>query len=188
MGGISDPVSTLPVSTCRGGVGGYSEVVTIVVTLLLLGVVLLMLETVLPGMIAGILGAVCLAAGVVRGFLVFGPQTGSYILLGVALGLIVGTALWLKYFPETPFARVFISERTVGDLKADKPELVGQTGTALTNLRPSGMAVIGGHRVDVVTEGGMIERGAEVKVVGTEGLRVVVRALAPVSASLAETN
>ena len=50
------------------------------------------------------------------------------------------------------------------------------------------MAVIGGHRVDVVTEGGMIERGAEVKVVGTEGLRVVVRALAPVSASLAETN
>ena len=79
---------------------------TIVVTLLLLGVVLLMLETVLPGMIAGILGAVCLAAGVVRGFLVFGPQTGSYILLGVALGLIVGTALWLKYFPETPFARV----------------------------------------------------------------------------------
>ena len=138
------------------GRGAILRGVTVVVTLLLVGVVLLMLETVLPGMIAGILGAVCLAAGAVQGFVVFGPQTGSYILLGVALGLIVGTALWLKYFPETPLARVFISERIVGDLKADKPELIGQTGTALTNLRPSGMAVIGGQRVDVVTEGGMI--------------------------------
>jgi membrane-bound ClpP family serine protease len=31
--------------------------------------------------------------------------------------------------------------------------------------------------VDVVTEGAMIERGTPIKVVATEGLRVVVRAV-----------
>jgi membrane-bound ClpP family serine protease len=38
------------------------------------------------------------------------------------------------------------------------------------------MALIDGHRVDVVTEGGMIEKGAAIKVVATEGMRTVVRA------------
>jgi len=35
---------------------------------------------------------------------------------------------------------------------AAKPELLHQTGTALTALRPSGTALIDGKRVDVVTE------------------------------------
>jgi membrane-bound serine protease (ClpP class) len=51
------------------------------------------------------------------------------------------------------------------------------SGTALTNLRPSGTALIDGKRVDVVTNGSMIERGAEVKVIAVEGARVVVRAV-----------
>jgi membrane-bound ClpP family serine protease len=33
--------------------------------------------------------------------------------------------------------------------------------------------------VDVVTEGGLIEKGARVKVVGIEGMRVVVREALP---------
>ena len=41
----------------------------------------------------------------------------------------------------------------------ERTDLLGQSGTALTNLRPSGTATIAGRRVDVVTEGGMIERG-----------------------------
>jgi membrane-bound ClpP family serine protease len=42
-------------------------------------------------------------------------------------------------------------------------------------LRPSGTASINGRRVDVVTEGGLIERGTAVKVVAVEGARIVVR-------------
>jgi membrane-bound serine protease (ClpP class) len=58
----------------------------------------------------------------------------------------------------------------------EKPELLNQTGSALTNLRPAGTAIINDRRVDVVTEGAMIERGTPVKVVAVEGMRVVVRA------------
>ena len=60
--------------------------------------------------------------------------------------------------------------------------MLHQTGAALTLLRPSGTAVINGHRVDVVTEGAMIERNAPVQVVAVEGMRVVVRALSETSA------
>ncbi len=56
-----------------------------------------------------------------------------------------------------------------------KPELLNGTGTALTQLRPSGIADINGQRVDVVTEGDLIERGAQIKVVAVEGARIVVR-------------
>jgi len=41
-------------------------------------------------------------------------------------------------------------------------------------LRPAGMALINGRRVDVVTEGAMIERDTPVRVVAVEGMRVVV--------------
>jgi membrane-bound serine protease (ClpP class) len=148
-----------------------------VITLLVVGVILLVLETILPGMIAGIIGLLCLVAGVIQSFIVFGPQTGSYILAGVVVALIIGTMIWIKFFPQSRFGRVFTLQGTVGDIRAERPELLDQTGSALTRLRPSGTAIINGRRVDVVTEGGMIDRNTPVKVVAVEGMRVVVRAL-----------
>lgn len=147
-----------------------------VLTLILVGAALLLVETLLPGLIAGILGVLCLAGGVVLSYWSFGPDRGNWVLLGVVVGLVAGTGVWLKYFPQTRIAKMFISQRTVGDLNVGKPELVGQVGVAHTNLRPSGTAVIQGQRVDVVTEGPMIERGSTLKVVAVEGMRVVVRA------------
>ena len=146
-----------------------------VVVLLIVGVVLLLLETVLPGAIAGIIGFLCLVAAIIVSYSQFGIQTGNFVLLGVALALTIGAIAWMQIFPNSALARPFISKRTIGNVDAEKPELLGQTGTAYTNLRPSGTAIIGGKRVDVVTEGDMIERGASLKVIGIEGLRVVVR-------------
>lgn len=148
-----------------------------VVTLILVGAALLLLETVLPGMIAGLIGFGCLVAGVALAYMNFDARTGNLVLMLVVSGLVAGTLCWMKFFPESRLARVFISQKTVGDIGAEKPELLDQTGTALTTLRPSGTAVIDGRRVDVVTEGSLIERGATVKVVAVEGMRVIVRAV-----------
>jgi membrane-bound serine protease (ClpP class) len=60
-------------------------------------------------------------------------------------------------------------------LGVEQSSLLGSTGVALTQLRPSGMASINGQRVDVVAETGLIERGTPIKVVQVEGVRVVVR-------------
>jgi membrane-bound serine protease (ClpP class) len=153
----------------------------LVITLFVAGAILLVLETILPGMIAGSIGLLCVLVGVIQSFIVFGPETGSYILAAVVVVLILGTMAWFRYFPETRLARMFASESTVGDIHTERPELLHQTGSALTPLRPSGTAVINGRRVDVVTEGGMIARHTPIKVVAVEGMRVVVRALSETS-------
>ena len=147
----------------------------LVITLLLVGAILLLLETVLPGMIAGIVGGCCLIAGVIMGYVEFGVSTGTWILFATVVVLVAGFGVWARYFPESRFGRAFISKGVTGDIRTEKPELLHQTGTAFTQLRPSGTALINGQRVDVVTEGSLIEKGASIKVVAIEGMRVVVR-------------
>jgi membrane-bound serine protease (ClpP class) len=148
----------------------------LVIVLLVMGAVLLLLETLLPGMVAGVAGLVCLAAGSALAYSRFGFETGNAVLLGVLVVLAAGSVLWIKYFPTSPLARPFISHRIIGDINAQKPELLHERGVAQSPLRPSGVAIINGARVDVITEGAMIEPGTPVKVVGIEGIRVVVRA------------
>ena len=142
---------------------------------LVLGAVLLFLETLLPGMVAGIIGSLCLVAAVILAYQSFGYQTGNLVLGVVMVGLALGVFGWLKFFPESRIANRFISRSAGGELGVAKPELLHCTGVALTQLRPSGAAVFSGKRVDVVTQGGVIDRGASVKVVEVEGVRVVVR-------------
>jgi membrane-bound ClpP family serine protease len=148
-----------------------------VVTLILAGMVLLFLETVLPGMIAGLAGLACMAAAIFKAYSDFGAATGTWVLLSVCGILVAGACLWLRYFPHSRFARRFTSQRTIGDIDAAQPELLHRDGTAFTTLRPCGTALIDGRRVDVVTEGGLVERGRQIKVVAIEGMRVVVRAV-----------
>ena len=147
----------------------------LILILLAAGALLLFAESVLPGMIAGLAGACRLIAAVVEGYVRFGARTGNLILFGVLAGLVFGFWLWLKYFPNSRMAKVFISRKVVGEIGTEKPELLDQTGTALSALRPAGTAVINGKRVDVVTEGQMIDPGAPVRVIAVEGMRVVVR-------------
>ena len=148
---------------------------TLIIALLVLGAILMFLEIFLPGLVTGILGFLCWVAAVILSYQEFGFQTGNLVLGGVLVGLVIGVFCWLKFFPESRIAGLFISRGTVGELGVTRPELLHCTGVAITQLRPSGMALINGKRVDVVTEGTLVDRGAPIKVVAVEGLRVVVR-------------
>lgn len=156
---------------------GFSDSagMAMIIALLVIGVLLLLLETVLPGMIAGIAGFCCLVAAVWMAYVNCGQDVGNWTLIGVLVLLLAGTVLWIRYFPQSPMARPFISHRAIQGTE-EKAELLNKTGTAFTNLRPSGTALIDGQRVDVVTEGPMISKGTPVQVVQVEGLRIVVRA------------
>ena len=150
---------------------------TLIIILLVLGAILLFLETLLPGLVTGMLGFLCLVGAVILGYRDFGFHTGNLILGGVLVGLVIGVLCWLKFFPESRMAKRFISKSAVGELGVAKPELLDRTGVTITQLRPSGTAFINGKRTDVVTEGTLIEQGASIKVVAVEGMRVVVREL-----------
>lgn len=147
----------------------------LVLTLLVAGLLLIALETVLPGLIAGIVGFVCLISGVILAFSRLGTEMGSALLMGIVAVCLVGTVVYLKFFPGSRFARRLTLTQTVGEIGTERPELVGLSGVAFTTLRPSGTALINNQPVDVVADGNLIEKGKPVRVVAVEGLRVVVR-------------
>jgi membrane-bound serine protease (ClpP class) len=151
----------------------------IIAILIAVGLALLFLETILPGLIAGALGLLSLGAAVVYAYMEFGTRAGNGALAIVFFLLAIGTILWVKFFPDSSFAKVFVSNRQIGNIDAEKPELLGQTGTALTALRPAGTCMINGKRIDVVAaDGSFVEKGTPVKVIELEGFRVVVRPVA----------
>jgi membrane-bound serine protease (ClpP class) len=151
----------------------------IIAILIAVGLALLFLETILPGLIAGALGLLSLGAAIVYGYMEFGSRTGNSALAIVLLLLCVGTVLWVKFFPDSAVAKVFVSDRQIGNIHAEKPELLDQTGMTLTALRPAGTCLINGKRIDVVAaDGAFVEKGTSIKVIDIEGLRVVVRPVA----------
>ena len=52
---------------------------------------------------------------------------------------------------------------------------LGQTGTAISPLRPAGIAEFDGARVDVVSDGGFVDAGSTIEVIRVDGNRIVVR-------------
>ncbi|MCL7966346.1 MAG: nodulation protein NfeD [marine benthic group bacterium] len=156
------------------------------VLLLGAGVVLVALEIlVVPGIgVAGMLGSLAILASVTLSMVGSYPTMSEVIgALGIvaisilALGLLAFGVL--RHIPHSRgMSGIFLkrsTSRETGYLSApDMSGMVGASGMALTDLRPSGTARFGDDRVDVVTEGPWIEEGTKVKVVraGVSGLVV----------------
>lgn len=153
-----------------------------------LGFLMLAAEVFVPGMVIGTLGLLSLAASVVVGYAGFGPMAGTLLLAGVSVVTLVGFVAWMKMFPSTPIGRrIMLSrqlERGESTAASAAESIVGMEGEATSPLRPSGMARIGGHRVDVVAESRFVEPGERVVVVAQRDLRIIVRPLEDPPASV----
>lgn len=143
-----------------------------------IGLMLLAIEVIVPGGILGVMGGLSLLVAIGAGFFAFGPQGG--LLAAVSL-IVFGSVLfgvWLRIFPLTPMGRVLTLRKDGQDFKAAHAEpaiVVGLAGSALSDLRPAGLALLNGHRTDVISESGYVVAGTPVKVVKVEGNHIVVR-------------
>ncbi|MDR2732567.1 MAG: ATP-dependent Clp protease proteolytic subunit [Fibromonadaceae bacterium] len=163
--------------------------------LLCLGVVLMLLEIfILPGMmICGALGIICFIAALAMSFDIsslpdFAPEFGFlsgwqygliYIMLCAILALslpIFASRYLVPILPEalTPINKTDLSaahspvEAFVEEIKT------GDTGLALTDLRPSGHAKFGNKMFDAQSRSDFIEAGSAVKVEFVEAGKVWV--------------
>ncbi|HEY5793229.1 MAG TPA: NfeD family protein, partial [Chthoniobacterales bacterium] len=109
----------------------------------------------------------------------------AMIQFSIALVLTVfAGSLLARYFPSLPFFRRFLLTAAspgggsipvpVAALERRLPEL-GETGRAVSILRPSGRAVFGDDELDVMTDGEFIEPGAAVVLERREGAQLYVR-------------
>jgi membrane-bound serine protease (ClpP class) len=166
---------------------GWEELLLVSIGVLLIGLEVF----VIPGMsVAGIGGIVALVAGL--GMTLVGAGATVSIIISalgrVAISILLamaGALLLLRVLPRLPFGRRLVLETGMpADLGyVSTPDTdrhwLGRSGTAVSPLRPAGIAEMDGVRVDVVSDGGFIEAGTPVEVTRVDGNRIVVRRRPP---------
>ncbi|MEN8149002.1 MAG: NfeD family protein [Planctomycetota bacterium] len=170
------------------------------IILFLLGVGLLAVEVfVIPGFgIPGVAGAGLIVVSLYMASMTYGlpsssrPWEGDALLSwtlsfgGSLLACFVGMLLIARFFPGTPIGKRMIlapegdpgeqgltGSGSIHGLEA--AAIVGETGTAITDLRPAGRIDVNGEPWDAVTEGDWIEDGSKILVIEASANRIVVK-------------
>jgi membrane-bound serine protease (ClpP class) len=161
-----------------------------VLLLLALGLTGLLLEVLpLPTFgVAGITGLLMLFTSVLLALAGRTPSSSDLLqaLAVLAASLVLTMSVvyaWVRHLPNSTRFRGLIHQG--GATSADgfvaapaRHDLIGREGKAMTDLRPAGVALVDGERIDVVTEGEYIPSGSPVRVLRAESYRHVVQALA----------
>ncbi len=180
-------------NSVAGNMAGYE-----VAAIFVLGIILIAVEIfVLPGFgVAGISGLL-----LVIGSLTFAMLDGftwrTYqwedgegvgiveLIKGPALNLAVGIIgslvllfLMMKYLPQLGLVERNLLPGSLGKGNGEDEIMgrrVGLTGTATTDLRPSGMAEIDGETIEVLADGVFLDRGESLRVISDDGMGVTVK-------------
>jgi len=147
-----------------------------VLILLFLGLLLLAAEIILPGGVAGAIGAMLFITGTIGAFSI----SISFGLWVVFAGLVLGGAtvmLLIHCMQHTRLGKHTVLQQNAGDwhgYEEENKHLEGESGVAHGPLHPGGTAIIDDQRFHVVTQGEMIEAGSPVRVVQVQGNRIIV--------------
>jgi len=160
---------------------GYTSV--FVVLLAIFGVLGILYELhVVPGHGApGVLGGIALLLSILLAFGVpmffIALQTVACAIVATITLFYFGTKAWPEnaWIAKLTFAGVQGSDYVTS---ADFTSLYGKMGVAASYLRPAGVALVDGKRVDVLTQGEFIPEGTPVRITRVEGARVFVEPLA----------
>ena len=146
---------------------------------LLIGIALLILEIFLPGFgVPGICGLIL--EGISIYFAATRYGTVAALIVTAVVLIITGLAVFLSFRSATK-GRLSKTSLILKDTeKADDATAVpavapGDEGSAITPLRPSGIAVFGDLRLDVIADGEFVDRDQKVRVLRLDGSKVIVR-------------
>lgn len=156
------------------------------------GLVFLLLEALfIPGFgVVGALGIVAVLAGFALSMVGAGVTTATMVLAAARvvlslLAALLASLVLLRLLPHLPFGRRLILAKGLPAAEgyASAPQSdshwLGRRGRASSTLRPAGIAEIDGERVDVVSDGELIDAGEPIEVTRVDGNRIVVRRAAP---------
>lgn len=148
----------------------------------LFGILMFIVEMFTPGFgVAGGLGIASFAAIIVMQFLANSVTSALIVTAVLVLLLAIIIVLFIRSFQKGALSRSRIVNDTAVEgesspaAREKSMSLVGKVGTAVTALRPAGIAEIDGQRMNVSTYGNFIDAGTEVTVAAVEGLNVFVR-------------
>ncbi len=147
--------------------------------LTLFGILLIMLETFLPGWVAGILGTIAIFIAVWLALMseeLAGWSSG--LRLALALGIVAFSVavllVWLRWFAVKFFRRALTLTTSI-ETPVATGAAPGTQGFALTELRPLGRAEIAGQRYEVRCQNGIAAAGTRLEVIAAEPGNLLVR-------------
>jgi membrane-bound serine protease (ClpP class) len=151
-----------------------------IIVLFLVGLLLIILEAfVVPGFgITGIGGMISIFVSLY--FIFPTPQIAINIMATTLIATVILTFIIGKYFGSSKaWSRISLGTSQTSDIgyvaSNDKKEIINKTGMTKTPLRPAGIAEIDNNRVDVVSEGGFIDKGEKIIVIDVKGSKVLVK-------------
>jgi len=155
----------------------FMEPIILYLTLLFAGFVLIGAEIFLPGGILGIFGSAAWVAAATVGWRNFSEPWNLLSAFALLFVGILTFMAWIKYFPKSRMGKNLSLSENAGDYKAhtehdDLP--VGSLGEAVSTLRPAGIALFDGKRLDVVTDGEWVDAGQPVRISSTAGGHISV--------------
>ena len=168
------------------GLAGLEDVLIVGAGLVLLGIE----AFIVPGFgIFGVAGVVAILTGLYMSLLGNIPTMPDFTraawVLTSSMLLLIGSA-WalIRTLPSSSRlaeSGIFLLAKTASATGYESAEvrsdLVGKHGTAITDLRPAGTALVGNERIDVVSESEWISAGTPVKILSAEGYRHIVRSV-----------
>lgn len=152
------------------------EPITLYLTLLLVGFVLIGMEIFIPGGILGIFGSGAWIVAAVIGWRNFSEPWNMVSAAGLLLFGILTLIIWIRYFPKSRIGKSLSLQVNQADYKSPMEEKIeiGTEGEAVSTLRPSGIAVFNGKRMDVMADGEWIEAGQRIRISSTAGGHISV--------------
>ncbi len=149
-----------------------------VVILFAAGIILVLAEFLIPGMVAGILGTTMIIASAIVAIVNF-PEAALVIIIGELIGVAVAVMLGIWLMSRSIVARRLVLQNSqdagAGWVAVESDmSLKGADGKVFTPLRPAGTIIIKGRRIDAVSDGTFIDAGETVRVIEVNGSRVVV--------------
>jgi len=147
------------------------------VLLQIIGVLVIIAEIFIPSL--GVLAIIALAVLSYSLYIVFTTISTTAGIVFTSLDIIflpVVIFLGIKVLANSPLAlkRELSKQNGVVSQKEKLETFINMKGTAVTDLRPAGMASIDSKRVDVVTDGEYIDADTPVIVTGVSGNRIIV--------------
>jgi len=151
-----------------------------IIVCMLVGVVLLLVEVFMPGFgIPGISGCALLGTGVIMTWIQFGAKVGLGVTVVVLALLAILISIAMRSVAKGKLGKSeFVLNEDMSSEREEKDDmlsLIGEVGEVSTVLRPVGVAEFECGRLNVMTEGEYIERGAKVKITRVDGTNVFVK-------------
>lgn len=147
------------------------------ICLQVIGVFVILAEIFIPSL--GVLSIIALS---LFGFSIYLVFTGISTTAGLAVtGLDIllvpfVIAIGIKVLANSPLSlkRELSKKDGIISQNAELEKFLGMKGTAVTDLRPAGIAQIESRRLDVVTDGEYIDKGSQIEVAKVTGNQIVV--------------